>query len=358
MDINRIELFRTGRWNNFKDFTTADLDGMVQAFDELKMAGRVPFKMGHNEAQPFTDGQPALGWLSKVYRDGDVLYGDATGVPSAVHAAIKDGLYKFVSVELAQWVMEGGSEYPFVLSAVALLGADIPAVKGLKDLQALTYAKAPKFGSSVAKVAFTLVHHQSGERRHMADEKTPDLAKVIAQVEDLSGKVATFTAENARLTAENRRLVEESEAKEKAAKAERVKNHRSAITQKFDDAINQKRIFASARNLFEKGPAFKSDESVLDIKLEDVDQYIKEQTVSGWKPTKFSDDQSQDTLGGTPDDKLPPDQQVARKVEAEVLKYGGKLSYSECTKRVLRANPELAESYRSQPGIKGGREAA
>lgn len=37
---------------------------------------------------------------------------------------------------------------------------------------------------------------------------------------------------------------------------------------------------------------------------------------------------------------------------AEVEKSGGKLTYSAANQNVLRAHPELAERYRSMPGIK------
>jgi hypothetical protein len=55
-------------------------------------------------------------------------------------------------------------------------------------------------------------------------------------------------------------------------------------------------------------------------------------------------------------DELPPDArpdvEVAHLVRAEVEKSAGKLSFSQATLQVLRERPELAEAYRSQPGVK------
>lgn len=95
----------------------------------------MPLKLGHNGDQPLTDGQPALGWVSRVYRDGRKLLADFIDMPTSIYEMVKAGLYKFVSVELAKNVLAGTREIPWVLDAVALLGADQPAVGTLKDLQ-------------------------------------------------------------------------------------------------------------------------------------------------------------------------------------------------------------------------------
>ena len=135
---------RPGVWNGV-EITHADLDDIVSNFAELQPTGRVPLKLGHNDAQPMTDGQPALGWIERVYRQGEKLMADFKDMPSVVYDAIKAGLYKSVSVELFKDVATPGGLRSWVLDAVALLGADIPAVSGLKDLQALTLSKRSEF---------------------------------------------------------------------------------------------------------------------------------------------------------------------------------------------------------------------
>ena len=60
------------------------------------------------------------------------------GLPTVVFNAVKNGLYRNVSIELLKGIERNGNSFPWVLDAVALLGADTPAVRGLKDLQALT----------------------------------------------------------------------------------------------------------------------------------------------------------------------------------------------------------------------------
>jgi len=103
--------------------TTATLDSLVESFGALANAGRIPLKLGHNDGQAVTDGQPALGWVSRLYRKGEALFADFTGLPGAIYDSIKKGLYKFVSIEMLRNVDADGQRYDAVLDAVALLGA-------------------------------------------------------------------------------------------------------------------------------------------------------------------------------------------------------------------------------------------
>lgn len=348
MDIQGAELFAVGKWNEI-EFTEADLDAMVESFQALALAGRVPLKLGHNQEQPFTDGQPALGWVSRVWRDGKKLFGDFTAMPRVVYDAVKQGIYKFVSVELLRESEYDGSKYPWVLSAVALLGADIPAVSGLKDLQTLAMSRRAALRSGVA-LTFTRDVSTSGGRKTMADEKdTPDLAKVMEQVNALSAQVATFTTENATLKADNERLKKEAKDREDALRKEKITAHRAAIGAKFDDAIKQKIIIPSVRHLFEKNPAFTSDDGVLGITLDFVDGYIKDHKVAGAKPAPR--DGGNDNVSDDTDDTTPPDVRVTKLTFARIEKSGGKLSYYDAQRMVLRDDPKLAEAYRLQPGV-------
>lgn len=358
MDLKGVELFRTGRWNNIKNFTVDDLDAMAESFAELRMSGRVPLKMGHNDEQPFTDGKPALGWVERLWRDGEVLKGDFTSMPRVVYDAIKAGNYKFVSVELLRDVVYNGSEFPWVLSAVALLGADIPAVSGLKDLQALAMSRRAGFRSG-ERLTFTRAVTTNGDRKIMGkSDEQPDLSEVLSKLNDLTGKVETLSASNATLRADNERLQKEAKDREAAIRAEKVKDRRNAIKERFDAAITNKVIRPSAREMFEKNPTFKDDNSVLDITLEFVDAYIKENTVEGYKPpTKGGG--GQDSRGDDRSDEegLDPDEIMRRRTFAKMKESGGKLTYFAANREVLREDPKLAEAYRSQPGTTGGKAA-
>src|SRR5882672_9037081 len=93
--IQNVKVFAAGTWNKQK-FTEATLDGIVQAFKDANKAGRVPLKFGHGDTeaeQPFREGMPALGWVSKIWRAGADLMADFTDIPTAVFESIRQGLY-------------------------------------------------------------------------------------------------------------------------------------------------------------------------------------------------------------------------------------------------------------------------
>lgn len=142
--LTGVEVFAVGRWNGMT-FGAADLAAMAQAFDNLKGFHKVPLKLGHNPEQPVTDGKPALGWVTALYVQGDKLCADFEDVPNVVVSAIKRKLYRRVSIELSVDVRYKGKHIPFVVDAVALLGADLPAVNTLADLNAFLSRDAAQF---------------------------------------------------------------------------------------------------------------------------------------------------------------------------------------------------------------------
>jgi hypothetical protein len=134
MELKGAEIFDVGTWNGIT-FTDDDLNQIVAAFDELGLGGRVPLKYGHTGKDAREDDtQPALGWVQRVYRRGKKLVADFADIPAKVAEQIKSGGYKFVSIELLRDVKAGASRLPWVLDAVALLGAARPAVDTLAPL--------------------------------------------------------------------------------------------------------------------------------------------------------------------------------------------------------------------------------
>lgn len=134
-NLKGVEIFSVGIWNGDK-YTIKDLDQMVEAFEQVDF--EPPLKLGHNSEQEkdlMKDGQPALGWVERIFRVGQKLVADFKEIPKAVFDAIESKSYKRVSSEI--WFNYGsnGDKFPRVLKAVALLGADIPAVTNLKPIE-------------------------------------------------------------------------------------------------------------------------------------------------------------------------------------------------------------------------------
>ena len=163
-DLLGIELVRVG--GPFRgqgspaagDFITAEQLGQaVASFNELRDELWPPVKLGHNRAQAAlrhdghvdadappnpglldTDGAPAAGWLDNLRVDNGRLLADARKVPRVVASLIRAGAYRARSIEFWRGYTDAsGKRHPFVITGLALLGAKLPAVRGLKDLVTL-----------------------------------------------------------------------------------------------------------------------------------------------------------------------------------------------------------------------------
>ncbi len=142
IDINGLEIFQVGKWNN-DDYTLADLQQMVNAFDQVGFEPTV--KAGHENGQenPATAsrlfGEPALGYVKRIYIDGKKLLADIYSVPKRFGELIKAGTYKRVSAEIYWNYLDDLKKktWPRVLKSIAFLGADIPALPNLKAIEAL-----------------------------------------------------------------------------------------------------------------------------------------------------------------------------------------------------------------------------
>lgn len=119
------EIFAAGNWNA-QEYSVADLENIAANFRKYQARIKPPLKLGHRRDDP--RGQPALGWVKDLYVRGRKLVARFTEVPAIVYQAIQKGLYRRVSSEL--WQDDDG----LILKAVALLGADLPAVDTLADL--------------------------------------------------------------------------------------------------------------------------------------------------------------------------------------------------------------------------------
>lgn len=144
--IKDREIFSVGKWRGSAvvDATKAMLAEMVSAYDELnsKVSGfAIPIKLGHNKRV----GEPAFGYAENVRmsEDGGTLLSDFVDVPPEIVDAITEKRYNTVSVEIWPSVTFGGKTFPNVLGGIALLGAEWPAVKGLKPLSMSADGEAP-----------------------------------------------------------------------------------------------------------------------------------------------------------------------------------------------------------------------
>lgn len=151
--LSNLEIFATGAHRAKSGAVTVvdeDLDKIVDAFNSLEGSNivRPHLKLGHTDAQKWfgqKDGIPSLGWITKVWRQGNKLLANVNDIPDALIELIKSKRFHNVSVELL-WnagVEHNGRVFDRVLTAVALLGVEMPAVKDLEGLASALFQTGP-----------------------------------------------------------------------------------------------------------------------------------------------------------------------------------------------------------------------
>lgn len=155
--VQNIEIFASGTWTDSsgltREWTESELDEMVEAFS--KASEPVHLKVGHT-SDKFNEtlaekmgvplevlkgedgrGQVSLGKMSSLTRRGTKLVASFEHVPEALADLIEGGQFESVSSEI-----EERPDGSVVLTAVALLGAEAPAVSSLAPLETATVSSA------------------------------------------------------------------------------------------------------------------------------------------------------------------------------------------------------------------------
>jgi hypothetical protein len=323
--------------------TSATIDALVSSFDALNLSRKIPLKLGHNDKQPVTDGQPALGWVSRVWREGTKLMADFVDVPDVIFEAIRKKLYKTVSIEAARDVQAGTRRLPWVLEAVALLGADQPAIGTLGDLQALLTARKPDFQAR-ARVALT-----RGTLSFTGAQKGMEKAEVENLLKEQETRLTAAFSTQLRTEVDKVKTESKAEADAQIARA-KAESHRAQIKAKFETAVKAEALLPAKRESFYKFNRVDDDKSVVDIKLEDVDAYIEEFSD---KAKLAASRGTQTVVGEQPKHAATYALEVTRRAEEVALKRGGKpndfAAMHEATKIVLSSDKKLATAYFSDP---------
>ena len=151
-----VKIFASGDWTDSSGVTRswegADLDKMVEAF-RSGVPSIVPLKAGHTSdsfntqiaealgvpvdliAGEMGQGQISLGRMSSLEHREGWLIASFDNVPDKIASLIEGGQFSTVSVEIEE---EVGNFSP-VLTGVALLGAELPAVDGASLDRALVF---------------------------------------------------------------------------------------------------------------------------------------------------------------------------------------------------------------------------
>ena len=145
LSIDSVPILKAGSFTDAKGqrvhFTLRDLDTIVTNTNALLKTKLLepPVKLGHDEDQKLTDGMPALGHVNKLFRVGDQIFADLIDIPKKLHSLIQKRAYTTVSSEVYKKMEHPntGEDIGITLRAVAILGADLPAIKGMGDIESL-----------------------------------------------------------------------------------------------------------------------------------------------------------------------------------------------------------------------------
>lgn len=184
--VRAVEVLRVGTWNDI-EFKLADLDAMIEAFGAKPFS--VPLKVGHGEVS----GLPAFGWVDRIYRQGDTLLADFRDVPAWIFESVfVRHEYDHVSIEVFFNLKVGEKTYSRVLKAIALLGAETPAVNGLAPLRDAIFA--PDVNQYEKQVAFTLKVAAPMPTQNQTQQNTVDVAEFTA-LKDIAAEQARQIAD-------------------------------------------------------------------------------------------------------------------------------------------------------------------
>lgn len=350
-----MEIFAVGKWNG-ETFARADLEDIAANFAALGDLLKVPLKLGHDEKQPMTDGEPSLGWVERVWVEGDKLMARVTDMPEVVSDAIKARMYRSVSIELYFDVKHRGKEYAHVLRGVALLGSTLPAVNTLADLDAYLPQSHHVVAGRMSVFSAIGAREQPGGRKPPQQQPKGDDVdnnELSAKVAQLSEQMKTFTAEKKALEdqlAEKDKAIAErddklkkfatdEEARKKADFAVQVKARREEVTGILDTAVKENRMLPAQRESLLKAFGVEDDEKLMALDIETVKQFAAVGT-----PAKLPGQQGRQNPGDGSGTEERADQVLAQKAMAMSVEKD--ISYSAAAELVLKTEPQLAAAYR------------
>jgi len=341
-----VEILAEGVWNGIS-FTADMMDEMVSNFKGLSSVLDVPLKLGHTDDAKdvaVRDGQPAMGWVSELYLNGEgKLMAELTDLPAVVYDAIKSKLYKTVSIEALLDVKYKGKEYGTVLSGLALLGATLPAVNTLADLQ--TYLSSTSKLEFSAKLASGQLTEKTGGETMTEAEMNKLVAEAEAKAAVAAARVTTLSAENTAAQAEVKKHQELLVESQKLVGLAQFEKDKVELSTQLESLVKAGTITPGVRDGLDK--LIKDEETLGSVKLSVKVLLDGSKVAPGTDETaKTEGDEDKGEKGMRPDEV----------VHARAVKFTAtspNTTYSEAVNVVMMQDSKLAESYRDQHDAEG-----
>lgn len=189
-DVLGVEILAVGDWLPASGGTwsvdEATIDRIVANAAALGDLLVPPVKLGHSDHQGLlqADGYPAAGWVGNVRKKGSgdkaTLVCDFLKQPVKIADLIDAGAYRKCSVEVWSSFTVDGDVYNDVLTAVSILGNELPAVSKLDDIVALYASKATIGFDAKSQVRLALYPAPKRQRAELGqDVSAEDLRQKI-----------------------------------------------------------------------------------------------------------------------------------------------------------------------------------
>lgn len=147
----KIPVAKVGTWKHpvytEVSFTSEDLDDILSNFNQSELGFEPPVYFGHSAG----DGTPAQGYLQKLEREGDILFG-YWQVNKEAYRLVEDEVYRYSSAEIILNLTSKATGKRIGKAIYGMALTNIPFVPDLPKIQALEHANIK---SDVVFLSFT-----------------------------------------------------------------------------------------------------------------------------------------------------------------------------------------------------------
>lgn len=326
-NIKGVEIFGVGTWRTISGmfkFVPEDLSEIVENTRNLhKKRGFKPrLKFGHSTNQILKgqdDGDPALGFLSNFSISEDKILANFIDLPDIVFELIDKKRFTSVSVEL-----DHIPDFGWYIKAAALLGADLPSVKTLQDLQVFlsdTNATVHENALCFSEPAI----NKKKEVVSMTPEEKAEMDKLKADNARLTGDLKTSNADTAKFK-EEKRVVLFSEKK-------------TELLKPFSEQVKAGKLtpanFAKLEASLDAQVANFSESSELQVPVNIVTELMSDESRVNFSETG--------TVKGDGDSGVTPD--VALDQAIQKIMGTSQKTYAEASDIVTVTEPKLFKAY-------------
>ncbi len=343
------EIMSVGKWNG-EYFSREDLEEIAHNFELLKNEIKPPLKFGHDEDQTLlgqSDGDPALGWVSALRVEGDKLIATFLQVPAVVRKAITEGRWRRVSAEIYFEAEYKGRKIGKTLKAVALLGADLPAVTNLKDLSIFLTADWPSGFCARNSRVFILPLENVKEFIPQQASHSSTSSLTLKRKEKNMPSTMLNSEEQTELSELRVYKLQQEEHLRESHKMRQAKALSLAIQsakRSCDTQVKSGKLSPTLRdslmNEINCQARYFAEGKPLQISLNWLMEFIQQSN-----PVLPQEEAASSMRPPSSDTATTPAQQLAALAEGKMHELN--ISYSQAAQHVLRSHPQLSEAYRS-----------